>query len=322
MRRALVLSGGGAKGAWQVGACEHLIVERGYWFDVIAGVSAGAVNGTALAQAHDQDELVTHLERLRAVWYGMKGSRDVYRPRLLGTLGTLLSRRPSLYETHPLRGILERHIEPDLVASSPVRLRVGYVDLLSGSYRVADNDHRALRDVVLASCTLPLLFPPVPLAGGLELGVDGGLRHVMPVLDAVRALAEQPPDDDGHDEVWVLTPHVAGSPVSTPVDSWLTVALRTISVLTSQAFREDGNWVEELGLAHGASLDLHLLHPREELPGPMLDFDPAGIRASYEDGLRTARQAETRRPKLVLDPAPVEGFVDPEEGLAPRPAIG
>src|SRR5205823_11947500 len=44
MRRALVLSGGGAKGSWQVGACQHLIVERGLWFDVIAGVSTGAVN--------------------------------------------------------------------------------------------------------------------------------------------------------------------------------------------------------------------------------------------------------------------------------------
>ncbi|PYM79197.1 MAG: patatin, partial [Candidatus Rokuibacteriota bacterium] len=54
MRRALVLSSGGAKASWQVGACEHLIVEQRYWFDVITGVSAGAVNGTTLAQAHDQ----------------------------------------------------------------------------------------------------------------------------------------------------------------------------------------------------------------------------------------------------------------------------
>jgi predicted acylesterase/phospholipase RssA len=64
MRRALVLSSGGAKASWQVGACEHLIVERRYWFDVITGVSAGAVNGTTLAQAHDQKELEAELERV------------------------------------------------------------------------------------------------------------------------------------------------------------------------------------------------------------------------------------------------------------------
>src|SRR5881275_867799 len=103
MRRALVLSGGGAKGSWQVGACQHLIVERGLWFDVIAGVSAGAVNAATLAQARNQDELAAELEHLRAVWLGLRGSRDVYRRRWLGALGTVLARRASLYNAAPLR---------------------------------------------------------------------------------------------------------------------------------------------------------------------------------------------------------------------------
>src|SRR5437867_8946143 len=62
-RRTLVLSGGGGRGVWQVGACEHLILERGYGFDLIAGVSAEAVNGATLAQAHDQDELEADARR-------------------------------------------------------------------------------------------------------------------------------------------------------------------------------------------------------------------------------------------------------------------
>ena len=53
MRRALVLSGGGAKGSWQVGACKHLIAEKRHWFDVISGVSVGAINGATLAHAQD-----------------------------------------------------------------------------------------------------------------------------------------------------------------------------------------------------------------------------------------------------------------------------
>src|SRR2546430_3378027 len=93
MRRALVLSGGGAKGSWQVGACQHLIVERGLWFDVIAGVSAGAVNAATLAQARDPDELAAELEHLRAVWLRPRRRRDVYRRRWLGALGTVPARR-------------------------------------------------------------------------------------------------------------------------------------------------------------------------------------------------------------------------------------
>src|SRR5256886_1965418 len=121
MRRALVLSGGGAKGSWQVGACQHLIVERGLWFDVIAGVSAGAVNAATLAQARDPDELAAELEHLRAVWLGLRGSRDVYRRRWLGALGTVLARRAGPYNPAPPRAVPPRPIHPPRRAGAPVR---------------------------------------------------------------------------------------------------------------------------------------------------------------------------------------------------------
>src|SRR2546423_13791474 len=160
MRRALVLSGGGAKGSWQVGACQHLIVERGLWFDVIAGVSAGAVNAAALAQARDPDELAAELEHLRSVWFGLRGSHDIYRRRWLGALGTVLARRASLYHAAPLRGVLAGHIDPARVAASPIRLRIGDVGLLAGRYRTARNDHPTLAGALPASCARPPLFPP------------------------------------------------------------------------------------------------------------------------------------------------------------------
>jgi predicted acylesterase/phospholipase RssA len=220
----------------------------------------------------------------------------------------VLARRASLYHAAPLRGILETHIDPARVATSPVRLRVGYVDLLSGEYRTARNDHPTLRDAVLASCALPLIFPPVPLGNGHELGVDGGLRRVTPLADAVSALAESSPpppaSDDGPDEVWVLMPHVVGrmAETPTPVQSWLSVALRSISVLTSQQFPEDGVLARGTGPAQAPRIKLRVLHPREELRGPSLDFNPVKLRAWYEDGLRTAREAEPERPESPLDP--------------------
>src|SRR5256884_3812137 len=162
MRRALVLSGGGAKGSWQVGACQPLIVERGLWFDVIAGVSAGAVNAATLAQARDPDELAAELEHLRSVWLGLRGSHDVYRRRWLGALGTVLARRASLYNAAPLRGVLAGHIDPARVAPSPIRLRIGDADLLSGRDRTPRHHPPTLVDALLASRALPLIFPPLP----------------------------------------------------------------------------------------------------------------------------------------------------------------
>jgi len=50
-RRALVLSGGGAKGSFQIGAIEELILNRGLDFEILCGVSVGALNVSFLAQA-------------------------------------------------------------------------------------------------------------------------------------------------------------------------------------------------------------------------------------------------------------------------------
>src|ERR687888_106669 len=163
MRRALVLSSGGAKSSWQVGACQHLITEGDFWFDVISGVSAGAINGAALAHAHDRDDLRAHLQRLSSVWHAFRGSHDIYRRRRFGALGLALGKWNGLYDTTPLRELLAREINPPKLAHSPIRLRVGYVDLRTRRYRTAGNDHPFLLDAVMASSSLPLIFPPTPV---------------------------------------------------------------------------------------------------------------------------------------------------------------
>ena len=285
MRRALVLSGGGAKGAWQVGACHHLIVERRYWFDVIAGVSAGAVNGAALAPARDVEELERELEHLRSVWFGLRGSHDIYRRRAGAALGMVLGRRSSLYEVAPLRRVLEQHLDPPRVAASPIRLRVGYVDRLSGRYRSAGNDHAALVDAVLASCALPLVFPPVPLRNGTkaELGVDGGVHNGTPLVDALDALGDAQAAGEQPDEVWVLTPDPVPRIRRSAVGHWLDVAARSLCRLNDRAPAD---------AAHGRNVTLRVLSPRSDLRGPSLDFNPAKLRLWYDDGLRTARETE------------------------------
>lgn len=298
MRRALVLSSGGAKASWQVGACEHLMVERRYWFDVISGVSAGAINGATLAQAHDAKELEAELEHLRSVWFGIRNP-DVYRWRWRGALDVARGRRASLYDTSPLRRVLEEHIDPPRVAASPIRLRVGYVDLLSGRYRTAGNDHPALRDAVLASCSLPLLFPPVPLENGQELGVDGAIRSSTPLSDAMNALTEWPQSGGEPDEVWAVVPDPLGRMDSrgvireAPVHSWLGLALHAASRSTGDGFAEEIKRLE--GTPVGSRrVRLLVLHPRDELRGGGLQFNPGKQRAWYEDGRRTARELSSR----------------------------
>ena len=301
MPKALVLSGGGSKGSRQVGACEHLIAEKGHWFDVISGVSVGALNGATLAHGHDPEGLRTHLERLRAWWFGVRGNHNIYRRRRHGALGLALGKWRGLYDVTPLREeVLRREIDPPQVAASPTRLRVGYVDLRSGRYRTAGNDHPRLRDALLASSSPPLLFPPTALPEGRELGVDGGMRHVALLADALQTLAQFPLDSEPP-EVWMVllqTPRKA-APTAT-VRKWLRKALASLSLRDVAAPGEEGRGVRARFSILGRRttnekhrcVRLRVLHPVRELAGSFLHFDPANIRAWYEDGLHTARCAQ------------------------------
>jgi NTE family protein len=299
MRRALVLTGGGAKGSWQVGACQHLIAERGYWFDVISGVSVGAINAATLAHGHDLDGLRAHLERLRSEWFDLRGNHDVYRRRWLGPLGLALGRWEGLFETTPLRERLTRVIDPAQIAASPIQLRIGYTDLRSGGFRTARNDHPGLVDAALASSSLPLLFPPVPLQDGQELGVDGGVRKASPLSNAFHTLAELPPTT-GPDEIWLLLvhpPRCVG--LASLAGKWPKAAFRWLSLVAHEAIAEDIQRAEQInalvraGASHNGFryVRLRVVHPLEELEGTLLDFDPTKIRAWYEAGLHTAREA-------------------------------
>jgi hypothetical protein len=298
MQRALVLSGGGAKGSWQVGACKHLIGERGVWFDIISGVSVGAVNGTTLAHARDLNGLQTHLERLRSVWFAMRSSDNVYRRRRFGALGMALGRWRSLYDITPLREeILGREIDPEQVATSSVLLKIGYMDLRSWRYRTAANGHPALRDAVLASCAMPFLFPPIPLDSGQELGVDACFGRFAPLGDALHALAELPPDNEPA-EAWVLMPRSLGKMAAARmVRKWLHSAFPSVQLRSNDTMvgQVDGSqtidtfWISGSILCRNSDVRLRVMHPARDLAGSFLDFHPVNIRRWYEDGLRTAR---------------------------------
>ena len=124
-KTALVLSGGGAKGAFQVGAEKYLREEKGYSWDVIAGVSVGALNGTMLA--------MEKYGRLEAIWKTIS-SHAVYSGKFnLATLWKLYRGAKSIYSNDPLAAIVESEIEPEKIVKE---LRVGTVSLNSGRYTV------------------------------------------------------------------------------------------------------------------------------------------------------------------------------------------
>lgn len=173
-RAAIVLSGGGAKGAFQVGALDQLVHKYNVKPKIVVGTSTGAIQALGVAQ--------NDVKRLVEVWSGIKGNDDIYRERA-GIAGALFGAK-SLYDTAPLKKLLKKFYDPAKVAASKIELRLGVVSLQSGEFRTIDQSVPGLDNWVYASCAMPVFFEPLETSDKQQWA-DGGVRDVTPLGSAL-----------------------------------------------------------------------------------------------------------------------------------------
>ncbi len=176
-KTALVLSGGGAKGAFQVGAEKYAREVAGYTWDVIAGVSVGALNGAMLAM-HKYD-------RLLEIWNTVSDER-IYTGgfSLWSGLKILFRGSKSFYGNGPLQKQIYQEVEPD---KFKVDLRIGAVSLQSGEYVIFKQGDPRLAEAILASTVMPIIWTPVDVPPAFPSMVDGGVRNASPLGDVLDA---------------------------------------------------------------------------------------------------------------------------------------
>ena len=332
MARALVLSGGGSKGAFEVGAVETLVSEQGLDFQVIAGVSAGALNAIVLAQGTGLAGLREQVEELKRIWFGISSNRDIYRGRFLGKALAFVT-KDSIHDPTPLQKLIERYGRLDRLRASGREFRIGLSWLETVLYESIDQHHESLHACTLASSSIPLLFPPVRI--GERSGVDGGVRNVTPLQDAFEALNALSPDSPSEPSEMVV---VLASPVAMEADRtrWTTglrVGKRALAMVLNEIFREDllhalainenvrchrelrARLERELGAARAeatlTALDfpyapprfrdvrIRTIVPEKEFSDP-LEFDPRTIREAFEAGRQAARNPLAERELAAL----------------------
>jgi len=120
---AIVLSGGGAKGAFQVGVLKALIRGKKVNFETVVGTSTGAIQAAGVAQ--------DDIGALVKFWTDLKGPDDIYKSRG-GTFINIITGQPSLYNTDPLRKLLNDAINEQKIRSSGKRLRIRVVNITHG----------------------------------------------------------------------------------------------------------------------------------------------------------------------------------------------
>jgi NTE family protein len=219
---ALVLSGGGARGAYQIGVLKYIASQRpDLDFPILTGVSAGAINATFLAGR--EDSFSEAVDQLAGHWTSLSTQRvfrsdipslamNVVRVLLnLGSGGSKLAPRVrGLVATDPLHQFLEGLIDSGAIASNidAGRLRALAVSATSyGSGRTvtfiqAEESvqtwervrRMALRDQittdhVMASAAIPMFFPACAIDG--QYYGDGSLRQSHPLAPAIHLGADR-----------------------------------------------------------------------------------------------------------------------------------
>lgn len=187
-KRALVLSGGGGRGAYHVGVLRFL--EEHEWYpDIVVGTSIGAVNGAAIASGHTAYSLWSLWKRLR--------TRDVQKANLNPTNGNFL------LDTSPLRQTLQNEgwVNFDRINSeeAAVHLRVTATEVNTGHLHVFGNSADVYPskmqlepfelDHIIASCSIPIVYPATKLHDNLYW--DGATVANTPLGPAIDAGAEE-----------------------------------------------------------------------------------------------------------------------------------
>jgi predicted acylesterase/phospholipase RssA len=172
--RALALEGGGDKGAYQVGAIRGLVEAAkspsDVAWDVVTGVSIGAVNGAGLSMfaPGDEDEASNYLIEM---WRKLK-AEDIYQ-NWYGGIAYGLIAKEGIYDNSPSYDFMS-NVFDGFEEGTKRKFSFNAVDANTGDVIVFDEsmEQSELAKAVQSSTSMPFAFPHVYMEDMVL--VDGG----------------------------------------------------------------------------------------------------------------------------------------------------
>lgn len=189
---AIVLEGGGARGAYQVGVWRALD-EAGIHYNAVAGSSVGALNGAMMA--------MRRLEQAELLWKNIRFSQvmnvddDVMKNLFDLNLSAINFRELAKkakdilmgggFDIGPLKELLAEHVDEQAIRESDVEFFIATFSLTDRKelyLRARDIEPGAIDDMLLASAYYPA-FRNEPLGG--KRYIDGGVQDVLPLTPLI-----------------------------------------------------------------------------------------------------------------------------------------
>jgi len=261
MPKACILSGGGSKGAFEVGVLRQL-QGAGVSFDAVYGTSVGSLNAVGYS--------FMDASRLYDLWnVHINKTSDVFGNKFLpvAIFEMLFCKGKGFYNMDPLNTIVTtivRNNEPRIPATVCFVNLTLQTPLYATASPIQKADSIFIKSVVASAAT--------PVLNDLIDGTycDGGLRHITPVNKAIQ---------DGATELCLILcePYESSDP-STPPGNFIDTGLKAIGALVQEIFWRDAQD------AINSGLPVTIYAPLTNLPSAT-DFSHKTIAASLQLGL-------------------------------------
>ena len=262
---ALVVSGGGAKGAFAVGVLRHLYTtyrETG-WFSITGGTSTGALISPLAALMGGPEDIALEALKVLVDTYSNSTTPQILRKR---SVLAWLWRQDCVYTTEPLRELIDSRLRPEwfewLQGDEAPDCYVVYVDYGSGAVRTASpRDEGMTRerflDCMLASASVPVVMNAAQVDG--RPCYDGGMRDLLPLGTAINMGAQ------------VLLP-VFLDPEQFPEttqkpDRVDRIMMRTLDIMMQESLENDVSIAHMVNIAVKARDELEHLFPADSRAG-------------------------------------------------------
>lgn len=308
----LALSGGGAKGAYGAGVIVGWTQSgRRPVFSIVTGVSTGALAApfAFLGPTRDKD--------LMAAYTGER-TKGILRWR---TLAALVA--PSLFSPASLRDLVDENVTPALLREVATehakgrRLLVVTTNLDAeeaviwdmGALAARDDEAslRRFRQVLLASASIPGVFPPVLIAGRSaegqvvqEMHVDGGVN--APFLAVPESLLSSAPADPlpPGGAIYVLVNGGLAPDARTTDGGLRAILARTYDSASKASLRT--HLAANAAFAARNGLQLYVSAIPREVESSSLDFSPQAMKRLFELGRARALSGEAWRDGEAMSP--------------------
>jgi hypothetical protein len=295
-RHVLLLSGGDQDGAFGSGFLHGWRRAPGGrpTFDVVTGVSTGALMATFAFLGEERDDTA-----LRDVYTRITAS-DIYRVLAPGTFDSML-------DTEPLKRLIDRCVTPEVIRRVAAahrdgrRLYVATFDLDANqlviwpmSRLAAEKGDACLqryRAILLASASVPVIFPPVTIDG--DLHVDAGLREVLFVRSAMlgigKAYDARPVKGSDSPTVYVIVNGPLRAAPKAMSDGILDIGLRSLSLYTESQQLFNLREAAHVALGHSPPFGFKYVTEPEALEdaadvGVSVEFDMKRMERLYAGG--------------------------------------